>query len=264
MERTDHKRVWCARLFSRPFLASLAAAGLISGPVLGQGAESSASPDSKFVTLLGIHSATVAPSGILFGGVSQSFNLEGDDSEEDVAASLGFGLGDANNGFGLQFTATANSETDTFDSFSYFGLKTATRLQSAAAPTYIGFAIDRIAGSGAAEDVDEAASVMLTRFSSMQAGNSSYPTIATVGAGTHVSDLATEPGVFFGAGIGLSRNLGMSAAWNGEWIELGTGFKIGAIENLTVTLAVADALNETDRQQISLGLSWFIDAGQWR
>jgi hypothetical protein len=249
---------------SSSLIASFLVAGLVAGPATAQGANSSAAPDSSFVTLLGIHSATVAPSGVVFGGLSRSFNLDGDDAEEDTAASIGFGLGDANNGLGLQFTATVNSETDTFDSFGYLGVKAATRLKSANVPTYVGLAIDRIGGWGEAEDVEEAASIMVTRFTSMHAESGSYPVIMTLGVGTHVSDLTTEPGIFIGAGIGLSSNLGVSAAWNGEWVELGTGFKFDAIENLSVTLAVSDALNEVEQQQFSLGLSWYFYASDWR
>ena len=264
MERTDQEPVLRTRLSVRPFFSSLLIAGLFAGPAVSQGADSSASPDNNFLTLLGIHSASVAPRGLAFGGVSRSFNLDGEDAEEDTAASVGFGLGDANTGIGLQFTATANSETDTFDSFGYLGVKAATRLQSASAPTYVGLAVDRIGGWGAAEDVDQAASLMVTRFSSIQAGSNQYPVIMTLGAGSHVSDETTEPGVFLGAGVGLSQNLGVSASWNGEWVVLGTGFKFDAVENLTVTLALADALNRVEQQQVSLGVSWFFDTGLGR
>jgi hypothetical protein len=264
MKQTAAKLVQRAVISASALIASFLLVGLTAGPATAQGAESSASPDNKFLTLLGIHSATVAPRGVVFGGASRSFNLDGEDAEEDTGALIGFGLGDANNGLGLQFTVTANSETDTFDSFGYLGVKGATRLQSANAPTYVGLAIDRIGGWGEAEDVENAASIMVTRFGSLEAGGENYPVIMTLGAGTHASDLTTEPGIFIGAGVGLSRNLGVSAAWNGEWVELGTGFKVDAIENLTVTLAVADAFNEVERQQLSIGLSWFFDAGSWR
>ena len=264
MKRTAAKLAQRVLSSSGVLVVTFLVAGVAAAPAVAQGAESSASPDNRFVTMLGIHSATVAPRGVVFGGASRSFNLDGEDAEEDTAAILGFGLGDANNGLGLQFTVTANSETDTFDGFGYFGVKAATKLQSANAPTYLGLAIDRIGGWGEAEDVEAAASIMVTRFSSIQAGGDKFPVIMTLGAGSHVSDLTTEPGIFLGAGVGLSRNLGVSAAWNGEWVELGTGFRVDAIENLTVTFAVADALNEVERQQFSLGLSWFFKAGEWR
>ena len=264
MDRTDQELVRGANFISRPFILSLVAAGLISAPANAQNTESSTVSDRKFVTLLGIHSATVAPHGLVFGGVSRSFDLNNEDAEEDTSAVLGFGLGDANTGVGFQFSAFANSETDTFDSFGYLGVKASARLQSISSPTYVGLAVDRIAGQGAAEDVEEAASLMITRFDNFRAGETDYPVILTLGAGSHASDLSTEPGIFLGAGVGLSRHLGVSAAWNGEWVELGSGIKVSAVENLTITLSVADALNEVDRQQLAVGVSWFFDAGQWR
>lgn len=256
MERVDQKQV---RYVTRSALLPCAAI-VIAGLLPGASAAQDNASEQRYLTLLGIHSATVAPQGLFFASASQSFQLDGDLAEEDTAATLGFGLGDANTGLGFQFAASANSETDNFDSFGYFGVKVAGRLQSAAAPTYLGLAVDRIGGWGEAEDVDPATSVMLTRFTTIQTDRNTTPVIMTIGVGSDVQDDATEPGVFLGAGLGMSRNLSASAAWNGEFIEVGTAFKFDAVENLAMTVSISDAFNHEDRQQLSIGLSWFYDA----
>ncbi len=233
---------------------------LLADPSSAQSEGNRGSPAQKYLTLLGIHSATVAPSGLAFGTVSTAINLEGESAEEDNSLALGFGLGDANNGIGIQFTASGTAATDTFDSFGYFGIKASRRLQAGAAPTYVGLAIDRLGGWGEASDTDPATTLVLTKFANL----ARHPVMMTIGAGTDVQDLATEPGVFLGAGIGLSTNMGVSAAWNGDYTDIGTAFKIGIHDNLRFSVSLSDAFNEVDRQQVSLGLSWSYNAAQRR
>lgn len=236
------------------------------GPASAQNANEPLTPIQKYVTLLGIHSATVAPNGLVFAHLTTSIDLNGGSAEEDSALSLGFGLGDARDGLGFQFTATGNSSSDNFDSFGYFGIKASHLLNSGASPTYLGLSIDRIGGMGAAADIDPAATLILTRFAHL--GNAdtgqTYPVMMTIGAGTHVRNLSEDPGIFLGAGIGLSRNFGLSAAWNGDYFDVGTAFQIGGLKNIGFTVSILDAFNQEDRQQLSLGISWFFNTKQRR
>ena len=235
-------------------------------PVSAQSADEQIAPAQKYVTLLGIHSATVAPGGLVFASVATDIDLAGDSSEEDTALTLGFGLGDANDGVGFQITATGNSSSDNFGSFGYFGIKASHRLNDGPSPTYLGFAVDRIGGMGAASGIDPAATLVLTRFTQLSFAETgqTFPVMMTIGAGSHVRNLSRDPGVFLGAGIGLTRNLGVSAAWNGDYYDIGTAFQVGNQRNLGFTVAILDAFNLEDRQQLSLGFTLFLDAGQRR
>ena len=264
MNKFIQRCFWHFASRARPLLSLMLPICLIAGPSLAQDDGASASSPPKYLTLLGIHSATVAPRGLVFGSISNATNLEGNSAQEDTSVALGFGLGDANDGIGLQITASGTAKTDTFDSFGYFGIKASRRVQAGPAPTYAGLALDRLGGWGEASGTDPAATLVFTKFANFSAAGESFPVMVSIGAGTHVKDLATEPGAFLGAGIGVSRNVGLSAAWNGDYTDIGTAFKFGPYENLKFSVSVSDAFNEADRQQVSLGISWFYNTAQRR
>jgi hypothetical protein len=261
-------QLW-ARFFARSYklaLTFVAPVCLVAGPSWGQDTGNRAAPPQKYVTLLGIHSATVAPDSMLFGSVSANANLYGTSAEENGTLTLGFGAGNANDGLGLQFTASGTPATRNFDSFGYFGIKAAHRLQNSTAPTFVGLAIDRFGGWGEAFDTDPSATLVLTRFTNltMPSSGENYPIMMSIGAGSDVKDQFTQPGVFLGAGVGLTDNIGVSAAWNGSYTDIGTAFKFGSNDNLRFAVAVLDAFNEADRQQISFGVGWSYTAVQRR
>lgn len=223
---------------------------------------------SKNLTLLGIPAATTAPSGVVFGQISRSVNLydngfAGDNSENRTVLSLGAGFGDANDGIGAQVAFVGARDTDVYDSFTYFNAKLSRRISAGADPTYLGFSVGRIAGSGEASDLDTTVNLILTKFDTFSMGQDTYPVMFTVGAGSDVRN-GEDPGVFFGAGMGVTSSLGVSGAWSGEQVDLGAALRFNGLKNARLAVVVTDALEHEDRRQLTIGLSWSIDIGRGR
>ena len=217
----------------------------------------------KNLTLLGIPSATTAPSGLVFGQVSRSVDIASE-SENRTVLAFGVGFGDANEGLGGQLTVVGAPDSSNFDSFSYFGAKASRRLNSFANPTYLGLSVNRIAGAGEASDLDPSVSLTLTSFRTMTTASDSYPVMFTLGAGSHKRNEQEDAGLLLGAGIGLTPNLGVSGAWSGEQVDLGASIKFGRFENARVSLVLSDAFEQEDRRQLTVGVSWSIGLGQQR
>lgn len=220
-------------------------------------------PDGqKYVTVLGIQSATVAPSGLIFGAGSSSFEIGGANAPTGGVGVFGFGFGDAEQSIGGQATLSVFGANGGNSAYRYLGLKAAHRLDTPD-PTYVALALDRLAPTGPISGDDPAATLVLTRFSNYLAepGGDAFPVMMSLGVGSQVSDQGSSPGVFFGAGIGVTRNLGVSAAWNGSDVDLGAAFRFEELENAGFSVLLTDALDQNDRQGISLGVSLFFDTG---
>ena len=249
------------KLLATAFVFAATAAGMVFS-----GGNAMAQDDGpKHLTLLGIPSATTAPAGLVFGQISHSFDLNSE-TQERTALSLGFGFGDADDGFGGQVTAVGASSSNLYDSFSYFGVKVARRLTSFENPTYVGLLVNRIAATDQLADEDPTASVMLTRVGTFDTPTvpGRTPYILTLGAGSHLRNESEDAGIFFGAGIGVSKNLGVSAAWSAEKLDLGASLRFDALENVRLSFVLSDALEQQNRRQMTVGLSWAFNTGLGR
>ncbi len=255
-----------AHLCRRGF-AILVAMLLVSGQLWAQSSSSDRIlARQNYVTLLGIPSATVAPRGLAFVHVLTVANVNAGSAETGDALAVGFGFGDADQGLGYQFTALANAATMSFGRFGYFGVKVSRKISSGAAPTYLALSLDQLGKWGDAAGLEHSATLIVTRFSTLDNASNgrTYPVMMTVGAGSHVRNLASDPGVFLGAGIGLTRNFGMSSAWNGDNVNIGAAFRFDDLKNVGFTVSLSDTFNQQERQQLSFGLSWFFDTAQGR
>jgi len=215
----------------------------------------------KSVTLQGIQSATVAPSGLAFASVAgTTFNTQEQRIEDnaDLSGVFGFGTGNAEEGVGFQFSANITSLFDNFANSGYISLKASHRLAGSRTPTYVGVSLDHLGQWGDyAEDYEPTVTFAVTSFPDVTLGGEMFPLMLTAGAGTHVRTNGTEPGIFFGAGIGLTQNLGASFAWTGESVTLGSGFKFDGLENITFTASVDDVFDQLDSRRITLSATWF-------
>ncbi|MDT8854611.1 hypothetical protein RNZ50_06115 [Paracoccaceae bacterium Fryx2] len=210
------------------------------------------------LTLLGIPSATVAPHGMVYGALSGSDRYLGRFDETDGSLELGFGLGDAQAGIGAQIKVVSTSLTDDFGDSGYFGVKFARQIAAGSMPVFLGLQIDHIAGWGEASDRDPEASLALTAFRLMQfsPGGDSFPMMFTLGVGDNLRNNQTDPGVFFGAGIGLTESLGASAAWSGEGVDIGASFRPQALPAMRVSATVNDVFDQEDSRRVTLSASW--------
>ncbi len=240
-------------------LAGVAAAAQDSAdPAAGLEAVRTGTGGAKNLTLLGIPSATVAPSGLAFAALAGTTRRSASSDDIDGSAAFGFGLGDANDGVGFQFTTQVISLTDDLGDSGYFTLKAARRVGAGAAPIYAGFTVDRIGTWGDADGRDPRAALALTRFFEIDRGGDRYPVMMTLGAGTDIRDDGTEPGLFAGAGIGLTESIGSSLAWDGREVDLGASFRSPSLANLGLTMTVEDLFDRRDSQRLTLSLTFIL------
>lgn len=246
-------------------LIAMAIAASSAAPALSQEQNNRVPDRQKYVTLQGIQSATVAPPGLVFGAGSSSAELGGSSASEGIVGTLGFGFGSAERGIGGQATLSVFGANGGNSAYHYWGLKAAHRLKTAE-PTYVALAVDRLAPTGPVSNEDPAATLVVTRFSNYSngAGGESYPVMMSLGVGTHVRNQASDPGVYFGAGIGLTQGIGASVAWNGDDIDLGAAFRFEQLDNAGFSVVLTDALNQNNRRGISFGIGLFFDTGLGR
>jgi hypothetical protein len=233
---------------------ALAAISLIAGLTSTAHAQSK----QKHLSLVGISSATVAPHGMGFVGLSYTTKRAIGNSGSDGSAVVGFGLGDANKTIGLQFSANITSLTDDFGDSGYFEVKASKLISSENNPTYASLTLGQLANWGDADGIDETAKIALTHFTqwTMGAGQEQYPVMMTIGAGTNLKNFDSEPAIFAGIGIGLSEYVSTSFAWTGDSVSIGGGFKIKGADDLVIAVSFDDAFNQLDRQRLTVSVGY--------
>lgn len=212
----------------------------------------------KLLTLPSIPSATVAPNGTLFASLSGTTRREGTGDDPDGSLALGAGFGSAEDTLGLQATAEVTSLTDDFADSGYFALKASRRLLAGAAPTYAALEVNHLGNWGDANGVDPQVTFGVTTFAQISLGSQTekYPVMFTLGAGSDIDNNQTDPGVYAGAGIGLTPYFGMGAAWVGEYADVGVAFLIPGLKNIGFTASVNDVFDQQDSQRLSLSVNW--------
>lgn len=265
--------------------ASALALGVCALPADAQNLSARTNPFN--VTLQGIPSATVAPNGLAFASLSGTTRRAGAPSTDfDGSAAVGLGFGSAERAVGVQVTGNITSLTDDFGDSGYFDLKLSRRIKGGASPTYFSVTFGRIGAWGDARrrtvtesfvgdseclECDEiidtrivdsneiTGTVALTQFSQLSLGRSatSYPVMFTLGAGTHIRNDQTDPGVFFGAGIGLSESLGVSAAWGGEYVNIGANLRLKQFKNASLSATVYDVFDTKDSRRLTMSVNFF-------
>lgn len=218
----------------------------------------------RYVTIPGIPSATVAPEGLAFGTLAYTTRRDSRSDQgrfldsADGSLALGFGLGDASDLVGAQFTINVSSLKDDFGDSGSLGVRLSREVPGALVPTYAALSFDRLAGWGDAEGVDPAASLIVTSFPSLDAPWGTLPLMVTLGVGTHVANARQDPGVFAGVGVGLTRNLGASLAWTGESVTLAGAVRFEAVPSLRLTAGVDDLFDQVDGRRLTLTATFFV------
>lgn len=244
-------------------VSAFLAAGMSCSSALAEDAVPTASTGiaGKNVTLLGINSGTVAPNGTVYGSLGGSTESQYSDYDIDGSAELGFGVGDADEGIGAQMSVVIASLTDDFGDAGYLNFKLSRRIAAGDHPTYIGLEGSQIGTWGASDVLDPQGTLAVTTFGRATFGSrsESYPYMVTVGAGTGLRNNQEDPGVIFGAGVGLTENFGVSAAWTGETVDMGVGFRARALGNASLTVQMNDVFDQEDRQRFTFTVNFAVN-----
>ncbi|MDF1718398.1 MAG: hypothetical protein P1U75_17260 [Antarcticimicrobium sp.] len=246
----------------RGALIALALAGGLAAPAaraqeaVGIGSLPPAPQAVKNLTLLSIPSATVAPRGLGFGSLGLTSKRGGTGNDWDGSMALGVGLGNAAEGLGLQITANITSLSNNFGDSGYFEAKIARLIAPGDSPLYIAAQVEGLARWGQASTVPERGRIMGTWFTDLSAGGDVFPLMVTLGYGTHLRNGRTDPGIFAGAGIGLTRNLGVSAAWTGETLDVGAAWRFEGAPGMTVSAEINDVTDRLGSRRFSITFSF--------
>lgn len=219
---------------------------------------------AKNLTLLSITSATVAPHGLGFASVGLSSKRQGTIDDWDGSLALGLGLGSAERGLGVQLMANITSLSSDFGDSGYFQVNLSRQVSAGPAPLYLGAEIGGLATWGQANANPVTGKIMATWFPVLEtAGGSNYPLMFTVGYGSHQKTNKTDPAPYFGAGIGLTRNIGASAAWTGETLDIGAAFRFNGLDGVTVTTEINDVTDRLGSRRFTINFN-FIRANLFR
>lgn len=240
----------------------LCAATLMAAPAAAQDAGPYGLPDydtaaPKNLTLLSIPSATVAPHGLGFASLGLTSRRGGTLHDWDGSLALGLGLGDADQALGVQVTANVTSLTDNFGDSGYFQIKLARRILDSEEPIYLAVEAEGLARWGQAANTPQRNRIMATWFPVLWTAEDAYPLMVTLGYGSHLRNRRTDPAVFAGAGIGLNRNLGVSAAWTGQTLDLGASWRFDGMDGMVVNAEFNDATDRLGSQRFSISFNFF-------
>lgn len=215
----------------------------------------------KNLTLLGVPSATVAPHGVVFGIASWTNKRNSFSNSSDASGAIGIGFGSAEKNIGLQITGNITSfSEDDFGDSGFFSIKASRRIAKGNNPIYASLSFGNLGTWGDASAVNESANFAVSRFSQIRVNslNETFPVMLTAGYGNKIKSDFTEPGVFFGAGIGLSEIVGASISTTGNGVDLGASFKFKPVNNMQFGVTASDVFDEHGLQRIILTLSWYV------
>ncbi len=204
----------------------------------------------KHLALAGIPSALTAPNGTGFAGIALTNKESATSDRADGSAVVGFAFGSAEETIGIQISANITSLENDFADSGFLSVKASRRIHDGKAPIYASIGFGYLGGWGDSKPRDETATIAFTRFSELQIGQDSFPVMATIGAGSHLRNNDKDPAIFFGLGIGVSKNVALSAAYTGQSVTLGTSFKFDEIPNMNFGLSVDDAFNDVGERRI--------------
>ena len=224
------------------------------------GVQANAQGVDKHVSLTGIQSGTVISGGAGFAAISLTDKRAPGLGQEDGSAVVGLGFGNAKRNVGVQVAVHATSLRDGVGNSGYVSLKFSRRLLNGRNPVSGSLRLGQLANWGKADGLEETAAMAFTRSMKMTLGNGEvYPTRMTLGAGTHLRNSYTDPGVFAGVGIGLTETTAASIAWTGDGIRLGTKFRFDWAENASFGLSIDDATNRINKRRVIVSVGYRFD-----
>lgn len=225
--------------------------------LLATGAMAQQGEKPKHLTLVGVPSGTVAPHGVVFGSLALSDRRAGSTvRDNDGSLALGFGLGSAEDGVGVQVTASIASLSRDFGDAGSFSLKASRRISAGDWHTYFGVSADYLAPWGDVKGQKAALTAALTSFTAVQIGQNTHPLMLTIGGGNRIRNNDRDSGGFAGIGLGLTETFAVSAAWTGDGLDLGLGVKVPGIEGLDLTFAVNDVSDRKDSRRVTATATW--------
>lgn len=209
------------------------------------------------VGVFGIPSGFGAPRGLGFvSGAVTNRRDRAQIGDWDASVVLGIGLGDARRGVAVTPVLDLTSVTP-----HHFGESGKLSLQFSRALRLgagwqgaVALEVQNLATWGDSRVLDRNWSVALSGIRPAD-GLFGRPVMLSAGWGSGVSDRSTAPGVFAGAGIGLSHRVGLSLGWYGDEAIAGAMIWPDPDKNLQISVGIGDMTGAVSGRRLLLALT---------
>jgi hypothetical protein len=220
----------------------------------------------RFPAIFGSASAFPSPGGTGYVGLTAIYP-RGGIYDEDEAGIL---RADGDFGFGYTLGNPIDSLSATFNvaltSLTPFGDSGAVGIDLSralfvgdTALTFAGVSVNNIVTWGDATVSPTSYTVYVSHLFSLQSSGNETPIQLTLGYGdqtTYLNDfLDIGEGVFWGVGVGLSRNLSVSLSGTRNELHVGMGFGIDSLPNWSFAAGVYDLQDHFDNRQFAVSVS---------
>jgi hypothetical protein len=234
----------------------------VTGGVAPLQTQPSPSASLAFPSVFGATSAVAAPSGTAFAALSYVTprgGVQGSDDDGDL--SLGYAFGNPVSGVSAQVAINVLG-LDPFGDAGSVSLSLSRMLRAGGtSATFASVGAGNVLPWGVARRGDTSYVAAVSHIQAYQLANGvELPVQYTFGYGTD-STLSDDgrgragPGAFFGVGMGLTQNLSGSISFTETQVNMGFSLSIPQLAGAGLSLGVYDVTDNTNRQQIALGLS---------
>lgn len=178
--------------------------------------------------------------GEVFTGVGGNTTPDKDGEDVDGSASVGFGIGDANDSVALETVVTVISLTDDFGEDGDWHFKAHHALENRAS---FAVGVEGVLGWGAAEDARSSAYAVYTQVVDLapEVAANQVPLSINIGVGEgRFADVGDDIGVFGSLAVSPLRQLSLIADWTGRDANAAVSFVPLRKIPLTVTAGVVN------------------------
>lgn len=177
----------------------------------------------------------------------------------DGSGGVGLGLGNPDDGVGLQMTASITSvHPDDFGDSGNFGFMLHKRAPGLTADGFssISVGVHSVSGWGDADEIDE--EYYVSGSTVLHAGSLPVMLTAGYGSGADASEFILDPdGAAFGSiGVGLTEHFAVSAGWDGDEMVAGLDIRPAPAIPLQFTVGASDLTEELGSSRLLISASW--------
>lgn len=217
---------------------------------------SDATQKPRFAVIQGVASAATLPNGTAFASVSGTDRRDGTGGI-DGSLAFGVGFGDARKTIGVQIvTSITSADPNDFGDSGSFSVKFSRVLPDALGSGTVGITIDNLSPWG--DVVGEKVKTSIAWTSARQftlANGGRLPVLFNLGVASE-TDRRDSWTPFAAVGLGVSENLSITVAHNGDYAIIGASARLPWVENLSVSASLLDAFDQRDEQRMTLTVSY--------
>ncbi|UYP68516.1 hypothetical protein OIU14_01880 [Thalassobacter stenotrophicus] len=215
-----------------------------------------------YTSIQGVASGSVAPKGYAFVSLSGTTDktTDGGNGEFDGAFAVGAGLGSLGPIDAQAIVNITSTNPKDFADSGSLGLKFGTKIPTSGAPYRLAVSFSNLGGWGDNENGDVNTTVALSSKTTRYRPSGPLSYSWSIGAVTDEGSNNWDP--FVGLGLGLSQNLGISAAYSDrdEVVKLGTGWRLPEANGASLAVTLNDPFDMGAMSGVTVSLSWAFNA----